>query len=423
MARKLSDADELGTHEQHRPSPRDDVAYRLHVVAGPDQGATFTIDPTAGPALLGQAPLCALRISDPAVSRRHLEIVVAQGLLFVHDLGSRNGTLINDLVVVAARLRGGELIHVGDTTLRVERGAAEPRGVPEPRRTRIGRLLGASDAMQPVFRELSAAVVDPHPVLIEGEPGTGKALLSQTLHDRSARAQGPFLVVRAEELSPVDAEDDDGSVFAMASAGTLVIEDLGGLSPRAQAALKARLVDLARSSRTATALSGHHDVRIVSTTCVPLEGLVDEGHFDAELLDLLAQRRIALPPLRERYGDVELLAAHFWQAFGASKPIEQRQLAWLCEQPWSGNVTELSREIARLVARTLDESSKAYKSLDDPRDFALPYSRARQRVLDRFERMYIERKLASCGGNVSRAAEEAGVARRYFQIVKSRHHL
>lgn len=423
MARRGAEADELGTHEQHRPSSRDDVAYRVHVVAGPDRGVELLMDSAGGPALLGTSSICALRLSDPAVSRRHLELTVVHGLLEVRDLASRNGTLINDLVVLSARLRGGELLQVGDTTLRVERGSSPPSETRAAHRTQLGRILGASDAMQPVFRELCAAVLDRRPVLVEGEPGTGKALLSQTLHDRSARAQGPFVVVRAEDLAPEDACDGDSGALAEARGGTLVLEELESLSAAAQAALRERLVELVRSSSTATPLSGQNDVRVVSTTCVRLEGLVDEGQFDAALLDLLAQRRIALPPLRERRGDIELLAAHFWQTFGAPQPMDPRQLVRLCELPWPGNVTELSREIARLVGRALDEASGVRKSLDDPRDFALPYSRARQRVLDRFERMYIERKLASCGGNVSRAAEEAGVARRYFQIVKSRHHL
>lgn len=419
MARSDSGSDDFGTHEQHRPRPHEGVEFLLSVVAGPDRGAALTIAPASGPVLLGQAPLCALRLSDPTVSRRHLELVVEHGLLHVRDVGSRNGTLVNDLVVVAARLRGGELLQLGDTTLRVERGKAHAR---EAHRTRLGRMLGASDAMQPVFRSLEAAVVDRRTVLIEGEVGTGKALASQTLHDRSAHAQGPFVVVRAEDLRPEGADPGAGAL-AEARSGTLVIEDLDALSREAQATLKSRLLDLARSSSAAKALSGHHDVRVVSTTAVSLEPLVEDGRFDAELIDLLAERRIELPPLRRRVGDVELLAAHFWQAFGAPYPIRAVELARLCERPWPGNVTELSREIARLVARALDEASGTRHSLDDPRDFELPYSRARQRVLDRFERMYVERKLASCDGNVSRAAEEAGVARRYFQIVKSRHHL
>ncbi len=372
--------------------------------------------------LLGQASVCGIRVSDPSVSRRHLELEARDGVLRVRDLESTNGTLVNATVMLEARLRGGETLQVGDTVLRVLRGPERPL---EATRLRLGRLIGGSDAMQPLYRAFEATLHEHSCVLIEGERGTGKALLSQMLHELGPNARGPFVVVCASdlrELPDASATREDGALAA-ARGGTLVIEDVTELAPDVQLALSARLAELTGVAGAAKALTGHFDVRIVSTSTQNLDRAVEEGRFAAELADRLSAAHLALPPLRSRRGDIELLAAHFWNLFGGvAKPMPAAQLVRLASLAWPGNVTELQREVARLVARTLGDGETA-RSMDDPRDFELPFSRARQRILDRFERIYVEKKLQSCSGNVSRAAEEAGVARRYFQIVKSRHHL
>lgn len=423
MGNRRENKDESETVEQGRPRPGSELGFRLEVVAGPDRGATFAVETRSGPTLLGQASVCAIRVTDPSVSRRHLELEALDGVLRVRDLESTNGTLVNATVMLEARLRGGETLQVGDTVLRVVRGPERPL---EATRLRLGRLIGGSDAMQPLYRAFEATLHERGCVLIEGERGSGKALLSQMLHEQGPNARGPFVVVRASELRELrdDAvgSAEDGA-FAAARGGTLVLEEVTELAPDVQTALATRLSELSGVAGPAKALTGHSDVRIVSTATQNLDRAVEEGRFDASLADRLSTVRLALPALRARRGDVEMLAAHFWNSFGGvAKPMPALQLVRLASLAWPGNVTELQREVARLVARTLGDGETS-RSMDDPRDFELPFSRARQRILDRFERLYVEKKLESCGGNVSRAAEEAGVARRYFQIVKSRHHL
>lgn len=412
------------TVEQTRPPPVLGASFRIEIVDGPSRGDSYTIEPDVGPVFLGQSQGCAIRVSDPSVSRRHLRLEATGGVLRMTDLDSTNGTLVNDVAALDARLRGEEIIRVGDSIMRVHRGPDRPRA--GQARARFGRLIGASRVMQPVYRALERSALTNACVLIEGDHGTGKELACETLHESGPRARGPLVVVRASALADSAAEvgEADAGVVAAAAAGTLVLQEITELSWAGQQTLRERVEQMRRSSGAAAAHAGHFDVRLLVTSSVNLDHAVERGLFDSALADLLAEERIELPALRRRAGDVELLAAHFWSAFGgAAGGLREDQMARMVAAPWPGNVGELQLEVARLVGKTLEVPDPAPVSLDELTDPKLPYTRARQRMLDRFERMYVQRVLAREGGNVSKAAEAAGVARRYFQIVKSRHHL
>ncbi|MFO0553762.1 MAG: sigma 54-interacting transcriptional regulator [Polyangiaceae bacterium] len=418
---------ELETYEQARPRPLPAAIFRLLVVEGPDRDRSWEIEPEQGSLLLGTAPSCDVRLSDRSVSRRHLELEIEGGMLHVTDLASKNGTVVNDVVCVEVRLRGGELLHVGGTVLRVER--RHPRADAAPSgalamRTRLGRMVGASAAMQRVYRAAERLVGSSAPILIEGEPGTGKELFAETLHELGSRARGPFVVLRAADVFE-RADAGETSAIELAAGGTLVLREVTDLEPATQAKLASLLSALRGSSTSATASAGHFDVRVVATTSRSLDVAVERGAFDAGLADLLGALRVELPPLRRREGDVELLAAQFWaQMGGPPSGLRTEVLSKLAARPWPGNVPELALEIARLVGAAADKDpGNAMVTLDAIVDVSLPFSRIRQRVLDRFERRYIEKMLAKWDGNVSRASEAAGIARRYFQVVKSRHHL
>lgn len=414
------------TVEQPRPPPVLGASFRLEVVDGPNRGDGYTIEPDAGPMFLGQSRGCAIRISDPSVSRRHLRLEATGGVLRLTDLDSTNGTLVNDVAALDARLRGEELIRVGDSIVRVHRGPDRPRNAQA--RARFGRLIGASRAMQPVYRALEYSALTNACVLVEGDHGTGKELACETLHESGPRARGPLVVVRASALldsaAAAEGGETDGGVVSAAAGGTLVLQEITELSTAGQQALRERVELLRRSSGAAAAHAGHFDVRLLVSSSVSLDHAVEQGRFDSSLADLLSEERVELPCLRRRGGDVELLATHFWTAFGGPPTgLRGDELARMAAAPWPGNVGELQLEVARLVGRTMEVTDPPPLSLDELTDPRLPYTRARQRLLDRFERMYVQRVLARADGNVSKAAEAAGIARRYFQIVKSRHHL
>ncbi|HVY46178.1 MAG TPA: Fis family transcriptional regulator, partial [Minicystis sp.] len=147
----------------------------------------------------------------------------------------------------------------------------------------------------------------------------------------------------------------------------------------------------------------------------------------------LAVARVELPPLRRRRGDVAVLAQHFWSAMGGDAagppPDAVRRFD---DEPWPGNVRELRNAVARLIALgsladrppTFDDDAPPPSAARDVVEAVLrmnlPLSQARQRVVDHFERRYVERVLAQHDGNVVRAAAASGVARRYFQILRAK---
>jgi DNA-binding NtrC family response regulator len=149
------------------------------------------------------------------------------------------------------------------------------------------------------------------------------------------------------------------------------------------------------------------------------------------LFHRLAVARIELPPLRRRRGDVTLLARHFWAALGGDPARRSGDLLLKWEDSdWPGNVRELRNAVARHLvlgdlppAEVVDEPappSLNLGELDEVVALDLPFTEARRRAIEEFERRYVERLLARHGGNVSRAAGAAGIARRYFQILRAR---
>ena len=155
---------------------------------------------------------------------------------------------------------------------------------------------------------------------------------------------------------------------------------------------------------------------------------VQAGRFRDDSFYRLAVARIELPPLRDRPGDVELLARHFWARVGAGQPFPDEVLSRLVDYAWPGNVRELGNAIARLAALgTLAEPTPGPRAPGGSQDAIeavlaenLPFPRARDRVLALFEERYVSRLLEVHGGNVAEAAAASGVARRYFQIIKAR---
>jgi transcriptional regulator with GAF, ATPase, and Fis domain len=178
-------------------------------------------------------------------------------------------------------------------------------------------------------------------------------------------------------------------------------------------------------------LGAGSDIRIIAGTRRDLDRDVASGRFADDLFFLLAGGRVELPPVRERDGDVALLAKLLWNELAESEAdvaLPEDFLPRFEHYPWPGNVRELK---AAVVARkTLGELGQAYRSeeaKDNGLDFLsavieddLPFPSARERVVKEFERRYVERVLARHGGSVTKAARASGVAHRYFQLIRAR---
>jgi DNA-binding NtrC family response regulator len=427
--------------------------YELVVAQGPERGARFSIDAgRPSPALLGSSPACDVRLTDPDVSRRHAALEVVEGGVRVQDLGSCNGTYANGLVIYDARLRSGDCLRVGSSLLGLELVETSTRLPSVPPVKSFGQLVGASVEMRrlyPLLERLAASTV---PVLVEGETGTGKEVLAESLHAKGPRASGPFVVFDCTAVAPTllesslfghergaftGATETRPGAFEEASGGTLLIDEIADLDIALQAKLL-RAIEKSEVRRVGGSRWHRFDVRVLAATRRDLDHEVQEGRFRDDLFFRIAVTRVELPPLRKRTGDVAVLARHFWTALGGEGEPPPLLLERFDDYAWPGNVRELRNAVARRLAlgdlapvrgtrnATLpppppdDEVEREGDLLERVLARDLPLPRARQAVVEEFERRYVDRVLARHGGNVARAAEASGIARRYFQLLRSR---
>lgn len=434
----MSDARDPSTIARATPRHSSRVAcFEVRVTGGPDTGLTARVSARSpGRVLVGTSESCHLRLADRRASRRHLALEVTEDGLRVTDLESTNGTRIGGLRIVEAVCQGGEIVSVGDSTLRIEIDDAE---APTPDlRMAFGPLLGASLAMRRLYRTCDTLGAATSAVLIEGEPGTGKSTLAQALHLARAPLHGtadearPFVVVEGAALGDVlgdGTSDVRQALLSEAAGGTLFVREVGDVPLEVQAVLASFI-----------AAAPSRDVRVVAATRRNLDAAVEAGTFLEELAHELAAR-IELPPLEERRGDIALLVEHFCRELGARpESIATRKLSALVRQPYPENVTSLKAAVAHLLAEAgvaVGDASSAPAAAgpaDTPAPEALglelgyrdliiaelPFADAKQRLLDRFAGAYVTFAVAAHGGHVARAAAASGLAPRYFNLLRAR---
>jgi DNA-binding NtrC family response regulator len=417
------------------------------VVVEEGREEVYRIDGSApGPFLIGQSVTCQLRLNDRRVSRRHAALELNEGHLRFVDLGSTNGSFVGGARIVEALLEGGETLRIGDSTVHVQAVVAAAVA-PLPNETRFGRVRGASPAMRrlyPVFARLAETKV---PVVIEGETGTGKEALAESIHEEGPLKKAPFVVFDCTAVPPNLVESElfghergafTGAVaqrrglFEQAHRGTLLIDEIGDLDPALQPKLL-RAIERGEIRRVGGSSPIFVDVRILAATRRNLDQEVARGRFRDDLFHRLAVTRIELPPLRKRKGDVALLARHFWEELGGSADdFPMDELSRWQDSEWPGNVRELRNTVARRLAMgTITLRPPAYDdpdapetdkpaSLDDVLEMDIPLPEARRILNERLEQLYVERMLARHQGVVSRAAEASGVARRHFQRIRAK---
>ncbi len=441
----LGRADELET-EVSASGPALSSSYRLVVVSGPDVGHTFSVEHTALPrVLIGQSEVCQIRLSDREVSRRHAALEIHAAGLRIVDLGSRNGTFVGGLRVADATLVGGERLAFGSTTIDVFAARAET--APLAMTPSFGGLVGFSPAMRrlyPLFARLAKSSVS---VLIEGETGTGKEVLAESIHDASPRASGPFVIFDCTAVPPglVESElfgHERGAftgavstrkgVFEQANGGTLLIDEVGDLDLHMQPKLL-RALERLEVRRVGGDQWIHLDVRVLSATRRDLDREIAAGRFRDDLFHRLAVARVELPALRERSVDIEVLAQHFWSELGGNaRDLPPDVLCKWQDYSWPGNVRELRNAVARYHALGDAQFSRrraptpAATSAGGNGDFIeqllsqnLPFTVARDQIVEEFERQFVERLLAT-HGDVGKAADASGVGKRYFQKIRAR---
>lgn len=419
---------------------------RLTVVRGVDRGAEVV---TASDVIrVGKAGDNDLVLNEQTVSRVHFEIVRdAKGYL-VRDLRSTNGTFLDGAEVREAYMRAGAVISAGAAQVRFQ-PVEEVIEVRPSERDSFGELRGTSARMRLAFGVGERLAPTEASILVAGEPGTGKRLFARTVHAHSRRAEGPLVLVDCAAASHALEADlfghEKGGVpgagaarqgaFERADRGTLVLARVDELSLDLQAKLM-RVLEQRELRRMGGSRTLKVDVRVLATTTRDLRVEVEKGKFREELLARLAVATVELPPLRDRLEDVPLLVERLLAGTAGSTPpltLDEPAVAALRSHDWPGNVAELVRVLVRSagseggVERTVAPLGVPAGGGDGggALEFAerVPFRDQKERWTDEFERRYLTWLLARAEGNVSRAARDADMDRKYLHKLLKKHGL
>jgi transcriptional regulator with GAF, ATPase, and Fis domain len=414
--------------------------FSLSVIEGPNAGASLRAQ--VSEVSVGTAQGNDLVLSDPTVSRHHFSITATPEGFLLRDLGSSNGTWVDRVRVQQGYVDDGVLVRVGRTKLRVDQVDEEICEALSPEE-RFGSLLGASAGMRRIFAALPRIAKSESTVLLEGETGTGKGVLAAAIHEASARAARPFVVLDCAAITPTlieselfghvkgaftGASSDRAGAFEQASGGTIFIDEIGELPLDMQPKLLRALEE-----RTVKRVGGNQrvkiDARVIAATNRDLRAEVNRGSFRADLFYRLNVVRVRIPPLRERTGDVERLARHFHGEIAPERPIPSELLEAFRRQAWPGNVRELRAAVERAVlfdhpslmelgGEPGDDAEPSAEEGFDPR---VPFRVAKQRSADRWEQRYVRELLSRAKGNISEAARIARMDRSHLRTLVRRY--
>jgi DNA-binding NtrC family response regulator len=281
------------------------------------------------------------------------------------------------------------------------------------------------------------------PVLITGETGTGKELFAHAIHSLSRRCNGPFIPLDCGTLPEhlaenelfghrrgayTDAHCDQKGLAAMADRGTLFLDEIDALSPANQSKFLRFLQEGAYRALGSDSLT-RSNIRIIAATNRPIEEAVRERQFRSDLYFRINVLRLDLPPLRKRRGDVSLLARHFLASGSLAGPLTFSSAALLKLESyhWPGNVRELLNTVQRAALGCSGRQilpkhivlGAGEQTTETSAATGSSFRLAKQAVIERFEKSYVEELLARFQGSVTRAAREAGKERRAFgRLVK-----
>lgn len=389
---------------------------------------------THGAIKIGAASSCDLVLDDPAVSRQHLELeLVPEGVL-VRDLGSRNGTFYLDQRVERMIAAPGALLVVGATTIAIELAPDDAASIAPLRLAGFRGMIGASSPMQSLFATIARLDGSLVPVLLLGETGVGKELVARAIHEGSRVAEGPFIAINCGALPRelvasalfghkkgafTGATDARRGAFGSAHGGTLLLDEIGELPLEVQPMLL-RALESGEVASVGEDTPRRVSVRVIAATNRDLPAEVRAGRFREDLYYRLAAVTVRVPALREREGDVPLLADAFARQEGAPG-LPPELLEALRAQPFPGNARELRNAVrAYLAIGELSVSpgaslpSSVDGALADAVRLDVPFLEQRDAIADRFAQIYVDRVLRETGGNQTAAAKLAGLDRTYF---------
>lgn len=291
-------------------------------------------------------------------------------------------------------------------------------------------FIGNSPEMLKVFSTIQKVAATDANVLILGENGTGKELVARALHRNSNRNDEIFISVDLGSITETlfeselfgyekgaftDAKKDKPGRFEVASGGTLFLDEIGNLSMQFQTKLLT-ILERREVIRVGATKPKPIDVRLICATNNNIHQMVAENTFRQDLLYRINTVEIHLPPLRDRTGDIPLLANHYTKHFIKKykkqvKGISTNAIKKLSQYPWPGNVRELQHAIERAIIMTDN-------NIIQPDDFLLSTQTAKATDfelntynLDEIEKQVIQKVLKQYSGNISQASQELGITR------------
>ena len=406
---------------------------------------------------IGRAPTNHVVIHDERASRFHAEIIPTPRGWAARDLESRNSTQVNGQPITTDRLLvSGDIISIGHATLAFGAGdtptaqtvsaerppaAASPIPAPSPRPVAVSdshHMVGRSAAIQAIRGQIERVAATKATVLVRGESGSGKELVGRAIHEASDRTAGPLVCLNCAALSETLLESElfghekgafTGATerkigkFEAAHGGTLVLDEIGEMSPAIQAKFL-RVLEGHPFERVGGSSRVQVDVRVVAATNRDLEAAVSSGSFRRDLYFRLKVVEILVPPLRRRPEDIAVLATHFLERFATETGRRLRgftpaALEALEGYRWPGNIRELRNCVERAVVLAQGE----WIDVDDLALTALAVAGDTGKVstgqsgsfapmtIDEMERRHVLATLAAVGGNKTKAAAILGIER------------
>ena len=405
-----------------------------------------------------------LQVADETVSRQHCRIFLEGDHFMIRDLDSTNGTFVNRVRIREAFLKPDCSILLGKSEVRFMPVDERVRVVPSDRH-RFGEIIGRDAKMREIYAILEKIAPTDATVVIEGETGTGKEVVARTIHQQSRRRDGPFMVFDCgavpenlieselfghEKGSFTGAIGTRQGIFELANGGTVFLDELGELAIDLQPKLL-RVLEQREVKRVGGLKPIKVDVRVVAATNRDLEEEVRGGRFREDLFYRLSVVRLVLPPLRDRKEDLPPLIKHFLKQGNFNRDreggrkvsqIAREAMDRLVEYDWPGNVRELHNVIERAVSfadtNTVEvrdlpehiggrgnglgrapepggiESSPTRTDFVRP-DFAGTFKDSKEDWVSKFESEYIAKLLEKNDNNISHAAREADIDRKYFR--------